>query len=99
MASGVGENEGGVGFVEVQLDSPTIGELMMRYQVRVLFLSFFSLTSFRLLIFGFLFPLLLGVGRSRSELEGVGRWGRVSVLLFLGFYVRSLLPPFSRAGR
>jgi len=33
IKSGVGEDEGSVSFAEVQLDSPTIGPLMMRYQV------------------------------------------------------------------
>ena len=33
IESGVGEEDGSVSFAEVQLDSPTIGPLMMRYQV------------------------------------------------------------------
>lgn len=33
VKDGVGEAEGGVSFAEVQLDSPTIGGLMMRYSV------------------------------------------------------------------
>lgn len=31
---GIGEQEGGVGFAEVQIDVPTIGDLPMRYLVR-----------------------------------------------------------------
>lgn len=33
VSSGVGEAEGGVGYAEIQLDSPTIGGLMMRYSI------------------------------------------------------------------
>ena len=32
--SGVGEKEGGVGFAEVEIDSPVVGDLASRYIVR-----------------------------------------------------------------
>jgi hypothetical protein len=38
----VGENEGGLGFAEVELDSTLIGNLGMKYMVRV---DFFLWTS------------------------------------------------------
>jgi len=33
---GAGENKGGVGFAEVEFDSPTLGEVAGRYMVRTL---------------------------------------------------------------
>lgn len=33
---GIGEKEGGVSYAEVEIDSPTIGDLAMRYIVRLL---------------------------------------------------------------
>lgn len=33
IESGAGENQGGVGFAEVEFDSPTLGEVAGRYMV------------------------------------------------------------------
>lgn len=33
IEEGVGENQGGVGFAEVEFDSPTLGEVANRYMV------------------------------------------------------------------
>jgi len=33
IGSGVGQEQGGVSFAEVELDSPTLGGLAMRYQI------------------------------------------------------------------
>lgn len=34
ITEGVGEEQGGVSFAEIELDSPTLGGLALRYQVR-----------------------------------------------------------------
>lgn len=34
IEGGAGENQGGVGFAEVEFDSPTLGEVTGRYMVR-----------------------------------------------------------------
>ncbi|KAF4555575.1 Hypothetical protein D9617_2g055370 [Elsinoe fawcettii] len=42
IRSGIGESQGGVSFAELELDSPTLGPLAMRYQIN----SFPTLLAF-----------------------------------------------------
>ncbi len=65
---GVGREEGGVSFAEVEIDSPTIGDLPMRYIVRVYKITFVKTAADANVQVNSI-PMLLAFSRQEPQLD------------------------------